>query len=290
MKNHYHFAGLDICIDIPDDRMYQDERWLGNYKATGSENAHTFSFELVDELSPPKGACVHHDPGMVVYKDGDNQTRYIGSVQQSWANGYLRAEHCGKNHRIQLLRSQYLNRVGVHTVMNGLAAEHLIARNGGYVFHCSYIELNGRAVLFTAPSGTGKSTQADLWNYYRGTKIINGDRAAIRIADDRVVVDGIPFAGSSQYCENRSLPLEAIVYLAQAPQTSVKRLRGYAAFKHVWEGVSVNTWDPEDMALVSEAVKKTVEQIPVFYLACSPDESAVCALEQALSEYGGRNG
>ena len=52
----------------------------------------------------------------------------------------------------------------------------------------------------------------------------------------------------------------------------------------MWEGCSVNTWDREDMELVSEAVTKTVTTVPVYYLPCTPDRSAVIALEQALKE------
>ncbi len=46
-------------------------------------------------------------------------------------------------------------------------------------FHCSYILHQNRAILFAAPSGTGKSTQAALWEKYRGAEIIIGDRGLL---------------------------------------------------------------------------------------------------------------
>ena len=80
------------------------------------------------------------------------------------------------------------------------------------------------------------------------------------------------------------LPLEAIVYLGQAPVTTIRRMRGYEAFSRIWEGVSVNTWDKTDMELVSHVVQRIAQQVPVFHMPCTPDESAVDVLEQELKK------
>lgn len=283
MERHYRFAGVEIAVEIPDDRSYEDERRLAPFAVERVEDPHVFRFEMVDELTPHSGVCVAEDPFFRVYRDEDQRIRYIGQVHSAPEGGHIRACHRGKQHDVQLRQSRYPGRVGVKTVLNSIEAEHLIARAGGFVFHCSYIERNGKAILFTAPSETGKSTQAELWKDLRASQIINGDRAAVRIVDGIAMAEGIPFAGSSDYCQNRSLPIEAVVYLGQAPDTSIRRMRGYESFVRVWEGVSVNTWDREDVELVSAAVKRLVEMVPVFHLPCTPDESAVIALENALN-------
>lgn len=283
MEKHYQFAGVAVTVDIPEERMYLDERNLAHFRAEPGDNAHRFRFRIVPELQPPAGPLVASLPEFRVYRENDWSVRYIGGGE-AWEGAYMRAAHRDREHSVQLLASRFPGAVGVKTVLGALSAEHLIAQSGGYVFHCSYIEHEGAAILFTAPSGTGKSTQADLWHSHRDARIINGDRAAVRVVDGVPYACGIPFAGSSSYCENVTLPLKAIVYLAQAPQTTIRRLRGYQAFRRVWEGCSVNTWDPEDMQLVSDAVSRTVAAVPVLYLACTPDESAVIALEQALKE------
>ena len=104
----------------------------------------------------------------------------------------------------------------------------------------------------------------------------------MRLINGKLYAAGIPFAGSSTYCKNETLPIAAIVYLGQAPVTSIHRLKGYQAFAKVWEGVSINTWDKDDMEKVTALVKNIVETVPVFYMPCKPDESAVIALEKAL--------
>ena len=282
MEKYYRFAGVELSVTACDTPMYEEDRSLEPFRVDTVSDPHRFTFAFVDTVTPPVGSLAATMDNFVEYRDGDRHQRYIGAINGNLTNAYIRAEHHGKDHRVQLKRSSYQEGLTAKTVLNAIEAEHLIARNHGFVFHCSYIEHNGKAILFTAPSETGKSTQADLWHQYRGAEIINGDRAAIRLADGQLMAEGIPFAGSSKYCKNRSLPIEAIVYLGQAPVTTIRRMRGYESFCRIWEGVSVNTWDKEDVELVSDVVQKVAEQIPVFHMPCTPDESAVIVLEQEL--------
>lgn len=282
MEKHYYFAGVEVTASIPDDAMYEEERHLGAFRVEEITDPHRFEFEAVDEMVPPAGHFVANPPSVRIYRDGEKEIRYLGSISESWEKAYLQVESCGKEHRVHYLKSQFPEKIASRMLLNCMGAEHLIARAGGFIFHCSYIEREGEAILFTAPSGTGKSTQADLWREHRGVEIINGDRAAIRLVDGQLMAEGIPFAGSSQHCKNRSLPIRAIVYLAQAKENSIRRLRGYEAFSKIWEGVSVNTWDQKDMEMVSEAVQVVAKQVPVFYMPCTPDEEAVKTLEEAL--------
>ena len=282
MEKVYCYAGVELAVRIPDDRMYEDDRHLAPFRVEDVKDPHVFEFDLADALPEPEGTEIANTPGFRVYRQGDVRIRYIGTVSGGWENAYIRAEHREKNHSVQLKASQFPGRIGVKTVLNSMEGEHLVAQNHGFIFHCAYIDCGGKAILFTAPSETGKSTQAELWREYRGAGIINGDRAAVRLVDGQLLAEGIPFAGSSQYCKNRSLPIAAIVYLGQATKTSIRKVQGYEAFSKIWEGVSVNTWDKEDMELVSEVVQAVACQIPMFHLPCTPDESAVIALEEAL--------
>ena len=279
MVKYYSFAGIDLEIDIPDQWMYENDRYLAPFRVDFAPMPNVFRFEMVSQLSQPTGKCIANTGGMRVYADG---TRYIGSVNQSWEDAYAQVCCDGLCHRVLLKRSQFTDHIGINTVLNALSAEHLVALNGGFIFHSSYIQVDGKGILFTAPSGTGKSTQADLWHRLRGAPIHNGDRSAVRWADGKAYACGIPFAGSSQICENVTLPLAAIVYLKQAPQTTIRKLRGAEAFRRVWEGCSVNTWDRTDVDLISETVMHILSEVPVFELACTPDESAIIALEGVL--------
>ncbi len=273
----YRFAGLDFQIEMPEACAYSSEWNLASFRVDAVEGPHRFRFEYVDELMPPTGNCFVKQPNFALYPSPEGHVRYIGG-----ANPYIRAEHNEKEHFVQVRRNAYTNVIRAKTVLESMEIEHLIARNSGFIFHCAYIDYKGKAILFTAPSETGKSTQAELWKELRGAEIINGDRAVVRLADGVLLAEGIPFAGSSQYCKNRSLPIEAIVYLGKAPKTTIRKMRGYEAFSKIWEGVSVNTWDKQDVEQVSAVVQRAAEKLPVFHLPCTPDESAVIAMEAEL--------
>lgn len=282
MERYYSFAGVDVCISCPDDLMFVNERRLAPFRTAPRAGGHVFRMERTPVLPAPGLPLAAEGDSMLVFSDGTAQVRYLGNIRDTWESAYLRAEHRGEEHQVLLKAATFPREIGVTPVLNALATEHLVLGAGGVVLHASYIVHNGKAILFTAPSGTGKSTQADLWKNLRGADIINGDRAVIREVDGQTVACGIPFAGSSDYCENVTAPLAVIVYLDQAPKTQITRLTGFRAFRRVWEGCSVNTWDRADVEKATKIVENIVTRVPVYYLPCTPDESAVAALEGVL--------
>lgn len=72
--------------------------------------------------------------------------------------------------------------------------------------------------------------------------------------------------------------------MAQATETTIKKLNGYEAFSSIWKECSVNAWDVDDIERASFVVQKLVETVPVYYLACTPDVSAIEALEKQWGE------
>lgn len=282
MEKYYCFGGLQLTVQLPGEYMYTDDGVLAPFRVPSVEAPHVFSFHMVEALTPPDGTRIENNPDFHVYDYNGVQLRYIGTAKDGVSGAYIRAVHRGKDHLVEVKKGQYTKGITPKTVLNAMAVEHLFAQLGGFVFHTAFVNVHGEAILFTAPSGTGKSTQAELWRTLRGAEIINGDRAAVRITDDGIFACGIPFAGSSKICKNKTLPVKAVVYLSQAPKTTIRQLRGLEAFRSIWEGVSVNTWDADDVSRISQSVQQIALEIPVYHLACTPDESAVTVLEQAL--------
>jgi len=262
--------------------FFENEYRLTPFRIDKTEPDWVLTLEAKDQLSAPEGNLVSNKENLHFWVENGRGIHYIDVRAKDWSQAAVRVDVYRNVNHAEVKRDRFSSYIPVKYVLKCMMAEHMIARNHGFVFHCSYINKGGKAILFTAPSETGKSTQAELWNKYRGTEIVNGDRAAVRLADGILLAEGIPFAGSSEYCKNQSLPIEAIVYLQQAPGTTIHKLRGYEAFARIWEGVSVNTWDRMDMKLVSAVVQKAAAELPVFHLSCTPDETAVTVLEEAL--------
>ena len=76
----------------------------------------------------------------------------------------------------------------------------VLPEKDGFLMHGAVIQWKDKAYMFTAPSGTGKTTHIRLWRKYlgQGVSIINGDKPFIRIVDDCVRIYGTPWAGKEQ--------------------------------------------------------------------------------------------
>lgn len=284
MDRYYSFAGITFRIVGDDEIMFQDDGILSSYAVSPCAADHTVEFDIVETLLPPEGECLFQSDAMLVYKHVDACVRYCGSMTSGHEGAILRIERRGSTSRVQGTKDWTVSRISPRMVLNALEAEHHIVSRCGFLLHSSFIQWRDEAVLFTAPSQTGKSTQAALWSSLRGAEQINGDRAAVMVDKDGVRAWGIPFCGSSGISKNINAPLRAIVYLTQAPETSIVRLTGLRAFSRLWEGCCVNAWDRDDLQHCTDAVMKTITSVPVFHLACTPDESAVIALERAMEE------
>ncbi|MCI6091150.1 hypothetical protein MR781_01095 [bacterium] len=150
------------------------------------------------------------------------------------------------------------------------------------ILHCAYTVYKGKAILFSAPSGTGKSTQAELWKQYRGSRIVNGDRALLRKIDGVWSACGWPVCGSSDICESEDTPLYTIVMLRQGETNYIERLSPIQAFTQLYAQTTINQWNPAFVQRAMELIEDLIGQVPVYQLTCNMTEDAVKCLEQAI--------
>ena len=155
---------------------------------------------------------------------------------------------------------------------------HCLPQFGKLLLHCAYILQDGKAILFTAPSGTGKTTQATLWQQCCGSEIINGDRAAIGLENGVLMAYGLPISGMSPDCRNVTAPVAAIVKLSQAKENRVTRLTALQAVRGILSGTYLPHEFSQDLPLLFDLATSFVQRVPVLHLECLPDVSAVHAL------------
>ncbi len=158
------------------------------------------------------------------------------------------------------------------------------------VFHGAAIEYGGKAYIFTAPSGTGKTTHINLWKQYIGdkVKIINGDKPIISLTDGRITVCGTPYAGKEGLQTNISAEIFGICFLSQGDDNIITAISPKDAFIKLY----LQTYKPQ----TEEAVRKTFEiirtlcTISCFSLSCDMTEQAVKTSFEALTKekYGER--
>ena len=152
------------------------------------------------------------------------------------------------------------------------------------LFHSSAIELDGKAYVFSGPSGTGKSTHASLWRSFFKNKdihMINDDKPLIRI-DETIYVYGTPWMGKAALGENRKAPIQGICFLKQGKENKIHRLSKNDAFQKMY----VQTYrsnDKENLLKTMRLVNSIVERIPVWELECTISCDAVKTAYESMS-------
>lgn len=159
-----------------------------------------------------------------------------------------------------------------------------LLQHGDMILHASYIAWNGQAILFAAPSGTGKSTQADLWRRYAGAELVNGDRALISRKNGVWYSCGYPCCGSSAVCMNRTLPLSMIVILEQGDRNRIVSLSASEKIRAVVSGTELFPWDSAEIGRALDLAEILAANVPVIRLICRPDEEAVNLLRNKWKE------
>lgn len=165
-----------------------------------------------------------------------------------------------------------------------LGVEALMIRKNKLCLHAACVDTPLGGLLFSGPSGIGKSTQAALWCKHRGAEQINGDRPILSKGEEGWLAWGSPYAGSSRCHRNESCPVRAIVMLRQGPACRIRRLGAAEAFRAVYSGLTINSWDRAFVTTACDLTMDLIAGVPVYELECTPDEQAVRLLEHELGK------
>lgn len=187
-------------------------------------------------------------------------------VDKNWSHAQIMMPRNKENIETFLLQIFYSLAAGKQTIQ----------------FHSSLISHQNKGIMFLGPSGIGKTTQAELWQKYRSSLIINGDIVFVQETESGFLGWGTPWHGSSPYCENTSVPLKAMVVLKQAEQNSIRELTGFEKVTEVSNSVFYPQWLENGMELCLETLDHLLTSIPVYELRCRPDEDAVRLTEQTV--------
>lgn len=151
------------------------------------------------------------------------------------------------------------------------------------IFHGAVITCNGRGYLFTAPSGTGKTTHIRLWQQYlSGVDIVNGDKPIICVENGAAVAYATPYAGKEHYQNHGSTRLDGICLIHRGTKNRIRRVASSEIITELMHQVYL----PQE----AEAVMKTLDlldslfqTVPLYLLECDMSEEAVKTSYEALS-------
>lgn len=132
------------------------------------------------------------------------------------------------------------------------------------------------AFIFTAPSGTGKTSHINLWRQFLPEKadIINGDKPFLHVEGECVQVYGSPWAGKEGWQKNRDEGLKAICILEQGSENKIRRLDSEECLNRLFHQIYIPR-DPMAAGFALELFDRLLKLVPVYCLTCDISEKAV---------------
>ena len=167
-----------------------------------------------------------------------------------------------------------------NNAIHALLAEGLV-KYDALLTHGSTLCMDGQAYVFTAPSGTGKSSHSSLWRKAFGDRVwmVNDDKPLLRIKEDGVAAFGTPWDGKSRLSRNASAPLKAVVWLTRDVVNHIEPMSRAAAFPILMSQCFASKI-PATMKRIVELEKTLLNAAEFYKLGCNLDpEAAIVAYE-----------
>lgn len=152
----------------------------------------------------------------------------------------------------------------------------------GLMLHSSAVVVDGRAYLFSAVSGTGKSTHTQRWLEMFGDRayVLNDDKPALRLIDGVWHACGTPWSGKHDVSRPECVPLQGIAMLSRGETNHIEPYRGAGV---VFEMLTQTIRPKDKRDELLELLDQLVTQVPVWKLHCNMDPEAALVAYNAMS-------
>lgn len=166
----------------------------------------------------------------------------------------------------------------------GLHFYYYLMDHNGMMLHASAVEMDGKAYLFSAPCGTGKSTHARIWQKVFGeaAQVFNDDKPALRLIDGIWYAYGTPWCGKDGINQNKKLPLAGICFLKQAPENKIRRLNPQETVSRLLSQTLYQFRTARELDRMLTIADQLVRQVPIFELENRPEPEAARMSYEAM--------
>lgn len=287
MTKSFKVAGHCFNFDLPASDTLWDR--MGQYSpfAVEHEPSPLFSIRLVDSLPEVPMEKVYGggegpgEPVIMLYRTPGGWVFETSPFSGQPVCARIHADASFSDARLQILQPSFrlfsLNNAAM------LMFAFSTAPLGTLEMHASVIENGGRAFLWLAKSGTGKSTHSQLWlKHIPGSRLLNDDNPIVRLNPDGTPeVYGSPWSGKTPCYINRHCPAGAFVQIRRSPENRIERLGVFESYAMVFSSSSGLKTDPAMADHMHSTFEKIATTVPCYNLFCRPDEEAarVCAAE-----------
>lgn len=279
----------DITINVESgDKEFFDRRYK-DYLCPKSDNPDMVLKTVIsEEIGEPEGELILQTGASYIIKaENGNFIRYVKS-----AKGYIPYKFTYTEDysfvTIEICRDaklKTLNSTDLEYLFTGFMFANRLSVLGGTVLHSSAMAYKDCGIVFSADPGTGKSTHVSLWKNKFGddVTIINDDKPAIRITDNKAYIYGTPWSGKTELNINIKKPLKAIVFIERSSENTISKTDIANSVLNLSRQLP-NPFYDEDIGIKTIRIINRLFEIgvPVYTLKCSISEDAVKAVYEEI--------
>ena len=165
----------------------------------------------------------------------------------------------------------------IEYIYTGTIFNRLLINHHGCMLHSSAVVVDGYAYLFSADSGTGKSTHTGLWleHFKEKAFIINDDKPVLRLENGQWFVYGTPWSGKTDLNINVKAKLGAIVFLERAKENHITPIEVKEAIPLFFNQTVRRLKREEKMDLVLQYMEEILTSTPIYKMGCNISDDAV---------------
>jgi len=162
-------------------------------------------------------------------------------------------------------------------------AEYALGRDI-LLMHGSAIAVDGECYLFTAKSGTGKSTHTRLWREHFGERavMVNDDKPLLRVREGDIRVFGTPWNGKHRLGNNIDVPLRAICFLRRGKENIIREV-GYGELFPTLVQQTYRPSSPDALVRVMKLMDEISKNVKFYILDCNMESDAPVVSYEGMS-------
>ena len=181
--------------------------------------------------------------------------------------------------RVRQFTDPFLERTAIQRAF----AEFLFDRDI-LLTHGSTVAVDGKAYLFTARSGTGKSTHTRLWMHAFGSRaqMVNDDKPFLQLTEGGVTAYGAPWSGKHGLDSNIAAPLQGICLLERGPENRIQPATPEQLL-HILRKDTYRPLAPEKESRFLQLTQQLADTVPLWHMHCNKDLSAATMAYDAMA-------
>lgn len=288
MTRSYKVAGHIFSFILPEGHPLWEKMAQYEPFALPSPEPSLFTVELVESLPEVKMEKVYggeeepEQPVVLLYRGAEGWAFEMAPCQGRPLSGRVIADKDFSHARLFVLNP----REGLFA-LNNAAMLMFAFRTASYAtleMHASVVVNGGKAFLWLAKSGTGKSTHSQLWlRNIPGTTLLNDDNPVIRVMEDgHVEAFGTPWSGKTPCYKNEHYPVGAISEIVRSSENRITRKNLLQSYALLYSSSSGLKFFHDSADALHAAYEKTLAAVPCFTLECRPDADAARVSSQTL--------